>query len=56
MAMDTPDNGTSFVITGLIPRTTYTVFVSAFTGAGEGINSTNVTISTPTSTIGKYFS
>ena len=51
MNMNTSDNGTIFVINGLIPETTYTVYLSAFTGAGEGNNSTNVTMSTPT--IGK---
>ena len=33
---DTTDNITSFTITGLIPSTNYTVYLSAFTGAGEG--------------------
>ena len=43
MIMDTPGNGTSFIITNLIPDTTYTVFMSAFTGAGEGINTSSIT-------------
>ena len=34
--IDTPDNITSFTITGLMPSTNYTVYLSAFTGAGEG--------------------
>ena len=40
---DTPDNRTSFTIMDLIPDTTYTVTLSAFTGAGEGNISTIVT-------------
>ena len=47
MTMDTPDNGTSFVIHNLIPDTTYTVFVSAFTGAGEGNNTVTIADKTP---------
>ena len=47
MAMNTPDNGTSFVITNLIPDTTYTVFMSALTGAGEGNNTATITDITP---------
>ena len=47
MTMDTPDNRTSFVIPDLIPDTNYTVFVSAFTEAGEGNNTATITDKTP---------
>ena len=40
---DTEDNRTSYTIMNLISDTTYTVTLSAFTGAGEGKNSVNVT-------------
>ena len=40
--IDTPDNTTTYTIHGLMRATTYTVFLSAFTGAGEGNNSTSV--------------
>ena len=40
--IDTPDNTTTYTVHGLMPATTYTVFLSAFTGAGEGNNSTSV--------------
>ena len=46
MSIDTLDNTTSFTLTGLTPATNYTLFLSAFTGAGEGDNSTSVTDST----------
>jgi len=39
---DTPDNTTTYTVHGLMPYTTYTVFLSAFTGAGEGDKSTSV--------------
>ena len=42
-SVDTEDNSTSFTITNLIPDTTYTVFLSAFTGAGEGNFSVSIT-------------
>ena len=45
--MMTPDNSTSFNVTGLIPATNYTVFLSASTGAGEGNNSSRVIGETP---------
>ena len=41
--IDTPDNSTSFTITGLMPATNYTLYLSAFTGAGEGNFSVNIT-------------
>ena len=41
--MDTPDNNTMITLTGLIPTTTYTVSLSAFTGAGEGNISSTAT-------------
>ena len=47
MSIETPDNGTSFTIMNLTPDTTYTVNLSAFTGAGEGdfsVSVTNMTI------------
>ena len=46
--VDTPDNRTSLTVTGLIPDTTYTVSLSAFTGAGEGDNSSGITDMTST--------
>ena len=42
MSRDTPDNSTSYTVDGLISATTYTVFLSAFTGAGEGNMSSEV--------------
>ena len=47
MAVDTPDNETSFIITNLIPDTTYNVFMSALTGAGEGNNTATIIDITP---------
>ena len=47
MEVDTPDNRTSFTITGLIPNTNYTVNLSAFTGAGRGDFSINIRSLTP---------
>ena len=44
--IDTTDNITSFTITGLMPSTNYTVYLSAFTGAGEGNFSINITSTT----------
>ena len=44
--IDTPDNITNFTITGLMPSTNYTVYLSAFTGAGEGNFSINITTTT----------
>ena len=44
--IDTTDNITSFTITGLMPSTNYTVYLSAFTGAGEGNVSTSIIIAT----------
>ena len=44
--IDTTDNITSFTITGLMPSTNYTVYLSAFTGAGEGNVSTSITVAT----------
>ena len=41
--IDTPDNSTNFTITGLMPATDYTVYLSAFTGAGEGNFSVSIT-------------
>ena len=41
-AVNTTDNNTTSTVTGLIPATRYTVFLSAFTGAGEGDNSSSV--------------
>ena len=46
MSVDTTNNSTSYTITGLIPDTNYTVSLSAFTGAGEGILSNSVRNST----------
>ena len=46
MNIDTPDNITNFTITGLMPSTNYTVYLSAFTGAGEGNFSINITSTT----------
>ena len=43
MNINTPDNTTSFTITGLMPATSYTVYLSAFTGAGEGNFSVSIT-------------
>ena len=45
-SIDTPDNITSFTITGLMPSTNYTVNFSAFTGAGEGNFSAVITTMT----------
>ena len=42
-SIDTPDNSTGFTITGLIPATNYTVYLSAFTEAGEGSISVKIT-------------
>ena len=44
--IDTTDNITNFTITGLMPSTNYTVYLSAFTGAGEGNFSISITIAT----------
>ena len=44
--IDTLDNTTSFTVTGLMPSTSYTVYLSAFTGAGEGDFSVNITSTT----------
>jgi len=44
--IDTPDNTTSFIVTGLIPTTNYAVNLTAFTGAGEGNFSVIFTILT----------
>ena len=52
--IDTPNNATNFTITDLIPQTNYTVYLSAFTGAGEGNISVSRTVSTLS--IRKYFS
>ena len=41
--IDTLDNTTSFTITGLMPSTSYIVYLSAFTGAGEGDFSVSIT-------------
>ena len=41
--IDTPDNSTSFTIKGLMPATNYIVYLSAFTGAGEGNFSVSIT-------------
>ena len=49
MVVDTPDNGTSYIITGLIPDTNYIINVSAFTGAGRGDFSDNIRNLTPSS-------
>ena len=53
MSVNTPDNRTSYTIIDLIPATTYTVTLSAFTGAGEG----NISVSVMDMTISerKYF-
>lgn len=40
---DTSNSSTSYTITGLTPATTYVVYLTAFTGAGEGNSSVNVT-------------
>ena len=53
MNIDTPNNDTSFTVPNLIPQTDYVVFLTAFTGAGEGNRSNNSTSSTPGG--GKYF-
>ena len=52
--IDTPNNETNFTITDLIPETNYAVYLSAFTGAGEG----NFSVSRINSTLSnrKYFS
>jgi len=42
MFVDTENNRTIFTVTGLTPASMYTVFLSAFTGAGEGRNSSKV--------------
>ena len=42
-SIDTPDNSTGFIITGLIPATNYTIYLSAFTEAGEGNISVAIT-------------
>ena len=52
--VDSPNNETSFIITDLIPETNYTVYLSAFTGAGEGNLSVSRTITTLSDR--KYFS
>ena len=44
--IDTTDNITTFNITGLMPSTNYTVYLSAFTGAGEGNVSTGIIVAT----------
>ena len=41
--IDTPDDSTSYTTTGLIPATYYTIYLSAFTRAGEGSISVNIT-------------
>ena len=41
-SIDTLDNTTSFTITGLMPSTSYTIYLSAFTGAGEGTFSVSI--------------
>ena len=46
--IDTTDNRTSLTVSDLIPDTTYTVSLSAFTGAGEGNISVSITDMTPT--------
>ena len=50
--IETADNNTSFTITGLIPATNYTVYLSAFTEAGEG--NISVIITSFTSFDGTY--
>ena len=50
--IETADNSTSFTITGLIPATNYTVYLSAFTEAGEG--NISVIITSFTSFDGTY--
>ena len=42
-SIDTPDNSTGFTITGLIPATNYTIYLSALTEAGEGNISVAIT-------------
>ena len=42
-SIDTTDNITSFTITGLMPATNYTVYLTAITGAGEGNISVKIT-------------
>ena len=44
--MDTPNNSTNFNIVGLMPSTNYTIYLSAFTGAGEGNFSVSITVMT----------
>ena len=44
--MDTPNNSTNFNIIGLMPSTIYTIYLSAFNGAGEGNLSVSITIMT----------
>ena len=44
--MDTPNNSTNFNIAGLMPSTNYTIYLSAFTGAGEGNFSVSITVMT----------
>ena len=44
--MDTPNNSTNFYIASLMPSTNYTIYLSAFTGAGEGNFSVNITVMT----------
>ena len=53
MSIVTPDNRTSYTIMDLIPNTNYDVRLSAFTEAGEGNRSVNVTGTTFPD--GKYF-
>ena len=52
--IDTPNNTTTYAVHGLMPATTYTVFLSAFTGAGEGNNSTSVMNDTLPGNVHKY--
>ena len=43
MTVDTLNNETNFTVTNLIPDTNYDVYLSAFTGAGEGNFSDSIT-------------
>ena len=53
MNIDTPDNTTTFTITGLMPATNYIVYLSAFNGAGEG--NFSVSIMNFTTFEGKFY-
>ena len=44
--MDTPNNSSNSNIVGLMPSTNYTIYLSAFTGAGEGNFSDSITVMT----------